>query len=97
MQLVDELERVRRGAYAGVFGAFGPTGSQLAVSQRAGVLTRDDLRVYAGAMIDAASALAAAPPPTHDPAAAEVAAWTAALAQLTAARARPPREPDPTR
>ncbi|HET9619804.1 MAG TPA: chorismate-binding protein, partial [Kofleriaceae bacterium] len=90
MQLIDELERVRRGAFAGAFGHFGPTGGALAVTTRAGVITRDELRVYTGAMIEAPDTGREQP---DDPEAAELAAWAAALAALGAGRARPPRRP----
>jgi para-aminobenzoate synthetase component 1 len=49
MQLIDELEPVRRGPYGGVLGYFGARGAfDLAVAIRTGVLSRDELRVHVG-------------------------------------------------
>ena len=49
MQLIDELEPVRRGPYCGVFGYFGAHGAfDLAIAIRTGVLSRSELRVHVG-------------------------------------------------
>ncbi len=49
MQLIDELEPVRRGPYGGVFGYFGAHGAfDLAIAIRTGVLSRSELRVHVG-------------------------------------------------
>jgi para-aminobenzoate synthetase component I len=56
MQLIDELEPVRRGAYCGAFGYFGPRGAfDLAIAIQTGVLTRNELRVHVGGGIVADS------------------------------------------
>jgi len=47
MQLIDELEPVRRGPNCGVFGYFGAHGAfDLAIAIRTGVLSRRELRVH---------------------------------------------------
>ena len=63
MQLIDELESVRRGPYGGAFGYFGPGGAfDLALAIRIGVIAQDELRVTLGGRIvaetDAAAGLA---------------------------------------
>jgi para-aminobenzoate synthetase component 1 len=56
MQLIDELEPVRRGPYCGVLGYFGAGGAfDLAVAIRTGVVSRDELRVHVGGGIVADS------------------------------------------
>jgi para-aminobenzoate synthetase component I len=56
MQLIDELEPVRRGPYCGAFGYFGPHGAfDLAIAIQTGVLTRSELRVHVGGDIVADS------------------------------------------
>ena len=63
MQLIDELEPVRRGPYCGALGYFGAHGAfDLAIAIRIGVLSRNELRVHVGGGIvadsDAADELA---------------------------------------
>jgi anthranilate/para-aminobenzoate synthase component I len=63
MQLIDELESVRRGPYGGAFGYFGPGGAfDLSLAIRLGVIAQDELRVTLGSRIvadtDAAAGLA---------------------------------------
>lgn len=49
MQLIDELEPVRRGPYCGALGYFAPGGHfDLAIAIRIGVLTRDQLYIHVG-------------------------------------------------
>src|SRR5262249_22739479 len=56
MQLIDELEPVRRGPSFGAFGYFGAHGAfDLAVAIRTGVLSRTELRVHVGGGIVADS------------------------------------------
>ena len=82
MQLIDELEPVRRGPYCGAFGYFGAHGAfDLAIAIRTGVLSRSELRVYAGGGIvadsDAADELTEIE--------LKAAGWIAALDRLRAA------------
>jgi para-aminobenzoate synthetase component I len=56
MQLIDELEPVRRGPSGGALGYFGARGAfDLALSIRTGLLLRDELRVHVGGGIVADS------------------------------------------
>jgi para-aminobenzoate synthetase component 1 len=49
MQLIDELEPVRRGPYCGALGYFGARGAfDLAIAIRIGALSRDELHVHVG-------------------------------------------------
>jgi anthranilate/para-aminobenzoate synthase component I len=87
MQLIDELEPVRRGPYGGAFGYFGPGGAfDLALALRIGVIAQGELRVAVGGPIvadtDAAAGLAATER--------EAAGWVAALDRLDQIRAAPP-------
>ncbi|MEZ4367600.1 MAG: anthranilate synthase component I family protein [Kofleriaceae bacterium] len=87
MQLIDELERGRRGAYCGAFGYLGDGGGlDLAIAIRIGVLTADELRVHVGGGIVADS------DPDAELAEAEVKAlgWRRALARLDADRLSSP-------
>jgi len=60
MQLIDELEPVRRGPYCGALGYFGARGAfDLAIAIRVGVMSRDELRVHVGGGIVADSDAAA--------------------------------------
>ena len=60
MQLIDELEPVRRGPYCGALGYFGAGGAfDLAIAIRCGVLSRDALRVHVGGGVVADSTAAA--------------------------------------
>jgi len=81
MQLIDELEPARRGAYGGALGYFGAHGAfELAIASRIGVIGQGELRVHAGAAIAADSdADAAAARAEAERAAAP---WRAALARL---------------
>jgi para-aminobenzoate synthetase component 1 len=87
MQLIDELEPVRRGAYCGAFGYFGPTGFDLALAIRIGVLIRDELRIHVGGGIVTDSDPAAELAETD----LKAAAWRSALAYLDQLRHQPPR------
>jgi anthranilate/para-aminobenzoate synthase component I len=79
MQLIDELEPVRRGPYGGAIGYFGPGGAfELALATRIGVLAQSELRIWAGGAIVADSDAAAALADTER----EAAPWLAALARL---------------
>jgi para-aminobenzoate synthetase component 1 len=56
MQLIDELEPVRRGPYCGAVGYFGAHGAfDLAIAIRTGVILRNELRVHVGGGIVADS------------------------------------------
>lgn len=55
MQLIDELEPARRGPYCGAFGYFGPTGFELAIAIRIGVIKGYELRIHVGGGIVADS------------------------------------------
>jgi para-aminobenzoate synthetase component 1 len=79
MQLIDELEPVRRGPYCGALGYFGAGGAfDLAVAIRTGVLSRDELRVHVGAGVVADSDAAAEVAETE----LKAFGWIAALDQL---------------
>jgi para-aminobenzoate synthetase component 1 len=81
MELIDELEPVRRGPYCGAFGYFGPAGAfDLAIAIRIGVLTANELRVHVGGGIVADSNAAAELAETE----VKAAGWVAALAKLAA-------------
>lgn len=85
MQLIDELEPVRRGPYGGALGYFGARGAfDLAVAIRTGVLSRDELRVHVGGGVVADSDA------TAEVAATELKAfgWVAALDHLERLAAR---------
>ena len=84
MQLIDELEPVRRGAYCGALGYFAPGGAfDLAIAIRIGVLVRDELRVHVGGGIVADSDAVAELAETE----LKARGWTAALARLDPASA----------
>ncbi|CAN5220465.1 aminodeoxychorismate synthase component I [soil metagenome] len=85
MQLIDELEPARRGPYCGAFGYFAPTGFELALAIRIGVLGAHELRIHVGGGIVADSDPAAELAETEIKAAGWVAAL-AALARPTVAR-----------
>ena len=79
MQLIDELEPARRGAYCGAFGYFGAAGAfDLALAIRIGVIAGGELRVHVGGGIVADS------DPAAELAEAELkaAGWRAALRTL---------------
>jgi anthranilate/para-aminobenzoate synthase component I len=79
MQLIDELEPVRRGPYGGAIGYFGTGGAfDLALATRIGVLAQGELRIWAGGDIVADSDATAALADTER----EAAHWLAALARL---------------
>ena len=78
MQLIDELEPVRRGPYCGALGLFGPGTLDLAIAIRIGVMARDELRVHVGGGIVADSDPAAELAETET----KIAGWIAALARL---------------
>ena len=79
MQLIDELEPVRRGPYGGAIGYFGTGGAfDLALATRIGVLAQGELRIWAGGDIVADSDAAAALADSER----ETAHWLAALARL---------------
>ncbi|MEJ7600508.1 MAG: anthranilate synthase component I family protein [Kofleriaceae bacterium] len=80
MQLIDELEPVRRGPYCGALGMFGPGTLDLAIGIRIGVIARDELRIHVGGGIVADSDPAAELAETET----KVAGWVAALARLRA-------------
>jgi para-aminobenzoate synthetase component 1 len=81
MELIDELEPVRRGPYCGAFGYFGAHGAfDLAIAIRIGVLTSHELRVHVGGGIVADSDPAAELAETD----VKAAGWVAALAKLAA-------------
>jgi para-aminobenzoate synthetase component 1 len=83
MQLIDELEPARRGPYCGAFGYFAPTGFELAIAIRIGVIKGYELRVHVGGGIVADSDPAAELAETD----VKAAAWVAALARLQELRA----------
>jgi len=84
MQLIDELEPVRRGPFCGALGYFGARGAfDLALASRIGVLAQRELRVQVGGRIVAETDAAAELAET----AREAADWIAALAQLDRQRA----------
>ncbi len=78
MQIIDELEPARRGPYCGAFGYFAPTGFDLAIAIRIGVVKGYELRVHVGGGIVADSDAAAELAETE----LKAAGWTAALARL---------------
>ncbi|MEO7730390.1 MAG: anthranilate synthase component I family protein, partial [Kofleriaceae bacterium] len=79
MQLIDELEPVRRGPYCGALGYFGAEGAfDLAIAIRIGVLSRDELRVHVGGGIVADSDAAAELAETE----LKALGWVAALDRL---------------
>ena len=78
MEIIDELEPARRGPYCGALGYFAPTGCDLAIAIRIGVLKGDELRVHVGGGIVADSEPAAELAETE----AKAAGWRAALARL---------------
>ncbi|HEU4734536.1 MAG TPA: anthranilate synthase component I family protein [Kofleriaceae bacterium] len=82
MQVIDELEPVRRGPYCGALGYFGARGAfDLALAIRIGVLLRDELRVHVGGGIVADSDAAAELAETE----LKAVGWVAALARLAQA------------
>jgi para-aminobenzoate synthetase component 1 len=84
MQLIDELEPVRRGPFCGALGYFGARGAfDLALASRIGVLAQRELRIQVGGRIVAETDAAAELAET----AREAAGWTAALGQLGRQRA----------
>ena len=78
MQLIDELEPARRGPYCGAFGYFAPTGFELALAIRIGVITGHELRIHVGGGIVADSDPAAELAETE----LKAAGWIAALATV---------------
>jgi para-aminobenzoate synthetase component 1 len=78
MQLIDELEPARRGPYCGALGYFAPTGFDLAIAIRIGVIKGYELRVHVGGGIVADSDAAAELAETE----LKLAGWRAALGQL---------------
>lgn len=81
MQLIDELEPVRRGPYCGALGYFGAHGAfDLAIAIRIGVLSRNELRVHVGGGIVADSDAAAELAETE----LKALGWIAALDRLRA-------------
>ena len=78
MQLIDELEPARRGPYCGAFGYFSPTGFDLAIAIRIGVIKGYELRVHVGGGIVADSDAAAELAETE----LKLAGWRAAMATL---------------
>jgi para-aminobenzoate synthetase component 1 len=79
MQLIDELEPVRRGPYCGALGYFGARGAfDLAIAIRIGVLVRDELHVHVGGGIVADSNAAAELAETE----LKAVGWIAALDRL---------------
>ena len=80
MQLIDELEPVRRGPYCGALGMFGPGTLDLAIAIRIGVIARHELRIHVGGGIVADSDPAAELAETEI----KIAGWVGALARLRA-------------
>ena len=78
MQLIDELEPARRGPYCGAFGYFAPTGFDLALAIRIGVIKGNELRVHVGGGIVSDSDAAAELAETE----VKLAGWRAALGKL---------------
>jgi anthranilate synthase component 1 len=79
MEVIDELEPARRGAYGGALGYFGTGGAfDLALAVRIGVIARSELHVHVGGAIvadaDAQTELAALER--------EAAGWVAALDRI---------------
>jgi para-aminobenzoate synthetase component 1 len=83
MQLLDELEPIRRGPFSGALGHFTSTGPSLSVTTRLAVLARSELRIHALARIDASSSASAALAST----ALDAASWSSALALIDRQRA----------
>lgn len=79
MQIIDELEPAQRGPYCGAVGYFGPTGFELAIAIRIGVIADDELRVHVGGGIVADSDPAAELAETE----LKARGWIEALAQMT--------------
>ena len=86
MQLIDELEPARRGPYCGALGYFGPTGFELAIAIRIGVIKGNELRVHVGGGIVADSDAADELAETE----LKAAGWVAALARVEATTGRRP-------
>lgn len=78
MQIIAELEPARRGPYCGAFGYFGPTGFDLAISIRIGVVAHGELRIHVGGGIVADSDPAAELAETE----LKAQGWIQTLAQL---------------
>jgi len=85
MELIDELEPVRRGPYCGAFGYFGAGALELSIAIRIGVVVGDELRVHVGGGIVADSDPADELVETD----LKVAGWRATLERL--ARTKPSR------
>jgi anthranilate/para-aminobenzoate synthase component I len=87
MQLIDELEPVRRGPYGGALGYFGPGGAfDLALAVGIGVIAQGELRVAIGGRIAGETEAGAGLAATER----EAAGWVAALDRLDQIRATPP-------
>lgn len=82
MQIIAELEPARRGPYCGAFGYFGPTGFELAIAIRIGVIANGELRIHVGGGIVADSNAAAELAETE----LKANGWVQTLARLAAAR-----------
>ncbi len=82
MQLIDDLEPVRRGPYCGAFGYFGPGALELAIAIRIGVVVGSELRVHVGGGIVADSDPAEELAETDT----KAAGWVATLEQLATGR-----------
>jgi para-aminobenzoate synthetase component 1 len=82
MQLIDELEPVRRGPYCGAFGYFGPGALELAIAIRIGAVVGQELRVHVGGGIVADSDPAEELAETD----VKVAGWVATLERLARSR-----------
>ncbi|MFT3692293.1 MAG: anthranilate synthase component I family protein [Kofleriaceae bacterium] len=82
MQLIDELEPARRGPYCGAFGYFAPSGFELAIAIRIGVIKGYELRVHVGGGIVADSDPAAELEETE----LKAAGWKQALARVGSER-----------
>jgi para-aminobenzoate synthetase component I len=79
MQIIDELEPVRRGPYCGAFGMVGGGGAiELAIAIRIAVIAGGELRIHVGGGIVADSDPAAELAETED----KAAGWRRALASL---------------
>jgi para-aminobenzoate synthetase component 1 len=78
MELIDELEPVRRGPYCGALGYFGPGALELAIAIRIGVVVGSELRVHVGGGIVADSDPEAELAETET----KVAGWVATLERL---------------
>lgn len=87
MQLINELEPVRRGPYGGALGYFGPGGAfDLALAVGIGVIAQGELRVAIGGRIAGETEAGAGLAATER----EAAGWIAALDRLDQIRAAPP-------